>query len=556
MDLDGQGRGPYHSRSRSDGGQEGDELAAAGRRTGLSAWLSFSSRSSLREPPGGDGGAEGGEGAEEETGGGRKAPDARWGLKDKKAGRAARVRGVSDPSAASPMREEAIRRVQESIAASAPQTLEDLGAGWRLTRVFGPAVGLGGGASAEGAPASMDLRVFHAGLDQNSSEVGGGAACSVCACALAQWLVEHEGELPAGPGELDDIVRRGVGVWQQLRQCPAALAQFPDGHFDLDFALQGLARSVPPASGAPGAAQVPSRGGVLEAVPGQSFIGFLALPEATAPVPTGAAPSSDAAVAEPAEGGGGSGEWDSPQNDSRDTGPDTDTSGRGDGAGAVGGCSRDEGGGERAAAEPDLLSSLRGLLQGSLGVEDLWREMAGLAPAVFVVAWHDHFFALALRASGGAAVLDSLGSRLHDGNDSAYVIDFPAGPIEVRPYSTPGGAALPGARLEARLDEVGDGESEARTEPSGGAAAAEPAPVPALGGGAGALRYITELLAGERVRQLARELAPRAPGSAAGAPPPSEPEFAAAVERALRTLQIELHRVAVSRRAPGAAPPL
>ena len=70
MDLDGQGRGPYHSRSRSDGGQEGDELAAAGRRTGLSAWLSFSSRSSLREPPGGDGGAEGGEGAEEETGGG------------------------------------------------------------------------------------------------------------------------------------------------------------------------------------------------------------------------------------------------------------------------------------------------------------------------------------------------------------------------------------------------------------------------------------------------------------------------------------------------------
>merc|ERR1719301_229123 len=191
------------------------------------------------------------------------------------------------------MREEAIRRVQESIAASAPQTLEDLGAGWRLTRVFGPAVGLGGGASAEGAPASMDLRVFHAGLDQNSSEVGGGAACSVCACALAQWLVEHEGELPAG-------------------------------HFDLDFALQGLARSVPPASGAPGAAQVPSRGGVLEAVPGQSFIGFLALPEATAPVPTGAAPSSDAAVAEPAEGGGGSGEWDSPQNDSRDTGPDTD----------------------------------------------------------------------------------------------------------------------------------------------------------------------------------------------------------------------------------------
>ena len=246
MDLDGQGRGPYHSRSRSDGGQEGDELAAAGRRTGLSAWLSFSSRSSPREPPGGDGGAEGGEGAEEETGGGRKAPDARWGLKDKKAGRAARVRGVSDPSAASPMREEAIRRVQESIAASAAQTLEDLGAGWRLTRVFGPAVGLGGGAGAEGAPASMDLRVFHAGLDQNSSEVGGGAACSVCACALAQWLVEHEGELPAGPGELDDIVRRGVGVWQQLRQCPAALAQFPDGHFDLDFALQGLARSPPP----------------------------------------------------------------------------------------------------------------------------------------------------------------------------------------------------------------------------------------------------------------------------------------------------------------------
>ena len=118
MDLDGQGRGPYHSRSRSDGGQEGDELAAAGRRTGLSAWLSFSSRSSPREPPGGDGGAEGGEGAEEETGGGRggrKAPDARWGLKDKKAGRAARVRGVSDPSAASPIVLSDLRRKSKPL---------------------------------------------------------------------------------------------------------------------------------------------------------------------------------------------------------------------------------------------------------------------------------------------------------------------------------------------------------------------------------------------------------------------------------------------------------
>ena len=169
--------------------------------------------------------------------------------------------------------------------------------------------------------------------------------------------------------------------------------------------------------------------------------------------------------------------------------------------------------------------------------------MASLAPAVFVVAWHDHFFALALRASGGAAVVDSLGSRLHDGNDSAYVIDFPAGPSESRPYSTAGGAALPGVRLEARLDEVGDGGGEAGApgagaEPSGGAAAA------ARAGGAGALQYITELLAGERVRQLARELAPRGPGGASDAPP-SEQELAAAVERALRTLQIEFHRVAV-----------
>lgn len=457
---------------------------------------------------------------------------------------------MSDPNAASPMREEAIRRVQESIAATAPQTLEDLGSGWQLTRVFRPEAEPEGGAGTEGVPASMDLRVFHAGLDQNSSEVGGGAACSVCACALAQWLVEHEGELPVGPGELDDIVRQGVGVWQQLRQSPVALAQFPDGHFDLEFALQGLAQSPTPpaATGAADGAGVPSSGGPLEAVPGHSFIGFLALPEVAAPAPTEKTQGSDGGATDAGEGGDGSGEGDSPQKDSCEGGSDASTSGGGEGAdgggeAAMGSCGGDDGGEERAAAEPGLLSSLRGLLQGSLGVEDLWREMASLAPAVFVVAWHDHFFALALRASGGAAVVDSLGSRLHDGNDSAYVIDFPAGPSESRPYSTAGGAALPGVRLEARLDEVGDGGGEAGApgagaEPSGGAAAA------ARAGGAGALQYITELLAGERVRQLARELAPRGPGGASDAPP-SEQELAAAVERALRTLQIEFHRVAV-----------
>ena len=489
----------------------------------------------------------------------RKAPGARWGLKDKKASRAARVRGVSDPNAASPMREEAIRRVQESIAATAPQTLEDLGAGWQLTRVFRPEAGPRGGAGTERVPVSMDLRVFHAGLDQNSSEVGGGAACSVCACALAQWLVEHEGELPVGPGELDDIVRRGVGVWHQLRQSPAALAQFPDGHFDLDFALQGLAQSPPPpaATGAAGRAGVPSSGGALEAVPGHSFIGFLALPEAATPAATEKTQGSDGTASDPGEGGDGSGEGDSPHKDSCEGGGDASASGReeavaGSGEGVVSSNGGDDGGKERVAAEPGLLSSLRGLLQGSLGVEDLWREMASLAPAVFVVAWHDHFFALALRASGGAAVVDSLGSRLHDGNDSAYIIDFPAGPSESRPYSTPGGEALAGVRLEARLDEVGDGGGEAgASEPggelSGGAAA--------RAGGAGALQYITELLAGERVRQLACELAPRGPDGVSDAPP-SEQDLAAAVERALRTLQIEFHRVAVPRRASGAVPPL
>ena len=72
---------------------------------------------------------------------------------------------------------------------------------------------------------------------------------------------------------------------------------------------------------------------------------------------------------------------------------------------------------------------------------------------------------------------------------------------------------------------------------------APPPPVETPVGGAGALRYITEVLAGERVRQLAHELALGPPS--AGALAPSEAECSAAVERALRTLQIEFHRVAL-----------
>lgn len=476
------------------------------------------------------------------------------------------MRTVSDPNAASPMREEAIRKVQESIAASAPHVLEDLGDGWQLTRVFSGNSSNMSSAEAVAPADAMDLLVFHAGLDQNSAEVGGGAACSVCSCALAQWLLENEGELPVTPGKLDDIVRLGVSVWQELRQSPAARAQFPDGHFDLDFALKGLARRD--ALAGAGLAEVVGEGRppsstpevlssrALAAEPRHSFIGFLSLPDQS-----GAGGDPQEGLGEPAASSAGNAAGD--EDGDGDSGDVRDERAEGvplkeeESMGRNG--SRSGPVGDTPQAGP--LSGLRELLKGSLGVEDLWSEMAGLAPAVFVVAWHDHFFTLALRASGGAAVVDSLGSRLHDGNDSAYVIDFPAGSDEPRPYARPSSSPVPPlaggsmtslqVQFQAAADNLGDAEPEGEREapaegkaPAGRPQEVRPAPPPAvetLVGGARALRYITEVLAGERVRQLAYELALGPPST--GAPAPSEAERAAVVERALRTLQIEFHRV-------------
>lgn len=68
-------------------------------------------------------------------------------------------------------------------------------------------------------------------------------------------------------------------------------------------------------------------------------------------------------------------------------------------------------------------------LRGAMSFDDIWDEIShaesstdGEAP-VFIVSWNDHFFVLKVEADA-YYIIDTLGERLHEGCNQAYILKF------------------------------------------------------------------------------------------------------------------------------------
>jgi len=75
--------------------------------------------------------------------------------------------------------------------------------------------------------------------------------------------------------------------------------------------------------------------------------------------------------------------------------------------------------------QPESFASL----SGAMSFDDIWREISGggerepgLAD-VYIVSWNDHFFVLKVE-SDCYYIIDTLGERLHEGCDRAYMLRF------------------------------------------------------------------------------------------------------------------------------------
>ncbi|KAK4799024.1 hypothetical protein SAY86_024389 [Trapa natans] len=70
-------------------------------------------------------------------------------------------------------------------------------------------------------------------------------------------------------------------------------------------------------------------------------------------------------------------------------------------------------------------------LEGSLSFDDIWEEIRRVGseyssdgdPQVYIVSWNDHFFLLKVEPEA-YYIIDSLGERLHEGCDQAYILKF------------------------------------------------------------------------------------------------------------------------------------
>ncbi|KAK4793166.1 hypothetical protein SAY86_023601 [Trapa natans] len=72
-----------------------------------------------------------------------------------------------------------------------------------------------------------------------------------------------------------------------------------------------------------------------------------------------------------------------------------------------------------------------GFLEGSLSFDNIWDEIGRLGleysscgdPQVYIVSWNDHFFVLRVEPEA-YYIVDTLGERLHEGCDQAYILKF------------------------------------------------------------------------------------------------------------------------------------
>lgn len=75
--------------------------------------------------------------------------------------------------------------------------------------------------------------------------------------------------------------------------------------------------------------------------------------------------------------------------------------------------------------QPESFASL----SGAMSFDDIWREISGSSSPgradVYIVSWNDHFFVLKVEADC-YYVIDTLGERLFEGCDKAYMLRFDA----------------------------------------------------------------------------------------------------------------------------------
>lgn len=79
---------------------------------------------------------------------------------------------------------------------------------------------------------------------------------------------------------------------------------------------------------------------------------------------------------------------------------------------------------------PDEEEGTFDFLHGAMSFDNIWDEIARTernendeTPPVFIVSWNDHFFILKVE-SDAYYIMDTLGERLHEGCDQAYILKF------------------------------------------------------------------------------------------------------------------------------------
>lgn len=64
-------------------------------------------------------------------------------------------------------------------------------------------------------------------------------------------------------------------------------------------------------------------------------------------------------------------------------------------------------------------------LQDAMSFDSIWEEVERAGPAVYIVSWNDHFFVLKLEEDR-CYIIDTLGERLQEGGEQAYILQFDA----------------------------------------------------------------------------------------------------------------------------------
>eukprot|EP01026_Neomeris_dumetosa_P062472 TRINITY_DN5911_c0_g1_i11.p1 TRINITY_DN5911_c0_g1~~TRINITY_DN5911_c0_g1_i11.p1 ORF type:complete len:764 (-),score=131.61 TRINITY_DN5911_c0_g1_i11:854-2806(-) len=72
-------------------------------------------------------------------------------------------------------------------------------------------------------------------------------------------------------------------------------------------------------------------------------------------------------------------------------------------------------------------------LSSTPSLSEIWKEMEQRAPCVFIVAWNEHFALLEFMEDGRVFFVDTLGERLHEGCDRAYILRFPCTEVQHLP---------------------------------------------------------------------------------------------------------------------------